>query len=286
MEKTIERRVEKRLQYRWPVKFTVDGLNQQYQGQIVDLSSEGMAFLSHADQSSFAAGQTLKASFAVPYFKFSEQFDIVLYERTGYVTRIDKPASQVHRIAIQFASPLFFKPGQQQISEAEIQQRLDAKNLSIIKAEETARAYDEALTKAEKKLRIYAQAKAKIEERLKAEIEDRSRTETKLRSEAEEKFTRFEEIIAGLEEKLAGRDREINKLNAALEKTQKKAKSLEEQLARIKNETNKEITQIKKDTADIINQIKMNLKNDSRQSLKIDLLKKVDNFISDRNKIF
>ncbi len=286
MERTYERRVEHRLQYKWPVKFSAGNKTRFYNGQIVDLSSKGMAFLCHADQSGFETGQELKTSFGVPFFNLSDLFDTILFERIGHVTRIEKPAGQVHRIAIQFASPLFFKPGEQQINEDEARQRLDAKNFSIIKSEETARAYTEALSKAEKKLRLYAQAKAKAEERLKAEIEDRSGTEANLRAEAEEKMLLFEEKIARLEENLRTRDKEIAKIKTALEISEKKTKSLEEQLSKIKNETDKKIDRIKKDSADMIDKIKSNLNSVPKQYLKKDLLKKVDGFFSDKNKIF
>ncbi len=286
MEKARERRVEHRLQYRWPVRFITDGDSLPFQGQIVDISSEGMAFLCHSDQSRFDTGKQLKAVFGVPHFGSDELFDTILFERIGHVRRIDKPSSQVYRVAIQFASPLFFRPGEQGIDEIDIQQRLDTKNFSIIKAEETARAYDEALTKAQKQLRLHAQAKAKIEEKLKTEIEDRSRAQARLRAEAEEKIRHFAENTARLEEKLHAKEKEIAKFTAITEKTEKKIKSLEEQLVKVKEQAYKEITRIRTETADAIKHIKAKSKNESQQSPKKDLLKKVDDFISDRNKIF
>ena len=286
MEKADERRTEKRLLYRWPVKFIADDENLSSNGQIVDISSEGMAFLCHADRGGFNEGQKLKTNFGVPYFDGSEFFDTVLFERTGFVRRIDKPSSEVYRIALQFAVPLFFKPGEQNINEAELRLRLDAKNLSVIKAEESARAYNEALTKAEKQLRLYAQAKAKTEEKLKAEIEDRYRAEAKLRAEAEEKIRSYAENAARLEEKLHAREKEISKITANAEKTGKKVKSLEEQLTKVKEQADREIERIKSEAAETINQKIAGLNNDLKQSTKKELLKKVDSFISDRNKIF
>lgn len=266
MEKADERRNERRLKYRWPVRFFTNEQNQSFQGQIVDLSSEGIAFLCHADQCSFDTGEQLKASFGVPHFDNSDSFDTVLFERKGYISRIDKPSGQVYRIAMQFACPLFFKPGQQQIDEADLQLKLEAKNLSVIKAEESARAYDEALTNAQKQLRLYAQAKAKTEEKLKAEIEDRSRAEARLRTEAEEQILIFIEKNAGLEEKLKAKEKELSKITKLAEQSEKKIKSLEEQLYIIKEQ-------------------KAAAKNEPAQS-KIDILKKVDKILSDKNKIF
>jgi len=286
MEKANERRNEQRLRYRWPVRFTMEGENLPFQGQIVDISSKGIAFLCHADQCSFDSQQQLKTSFAVPRFDSGDFFDTVLFERTGYVRRIDKPSSQVYRIALQFASPLFFKPGEQGINEADIQQRLDSKNLSVIKAEETAKAYNEALTKAENQLRLFAQAKVKIEEKLKAEIEDRSRTEARLRAEAEDKIRSYAENAARFEAKLQVRENELKKTAATAQKAEERAKSLEEQLAGLIEQANTEVDRIKDQAAEMLKQIKAKYKDGADQSVKKDLMQKFDDFISDRNKIF
>jgi hypothetical protein len=286
MEKADERRTEHRLKYRWPVRFFTDSQNYSFNGQIVDISSRGMAFLSHADQSNFDSGQELKASFGVPHFGINDSFDTILFERVGHICRIDKPSSQVYRIAIQFASPLFFKPGEQGIDEVDIEQRLDTRNFSVIKAEETARAYNEALTKAEKQLRLYAQAKAKIEEKLKAEIEDRVRYEAKIRSEVEDKIRSYEEDKARFKAQLQTKEQELNKLSEIAQKSEKRAKALEEQLQKLKEQTSTEINRIKNEAAELLEQIKVKYKNSSAQSEKIALLKKFDKFISDKNKIF
>lgn len=286
MTKTNERRTENRLQYRWPVRFFKDGENQALNGQIVDISSGGISFLCHADQSNFDSGQKLKTSFGVPHFGNDDSFDTILFERTGHVCRIDKPSSQVYRIAMQFASPLFFRPGEQGINEFIIQQRLDEKNYSVIKAEETAKVYNEALTKAEKQLRLYAQAKATIEEKLKAEIEDRARYETRIRSEVEQKIRSFSEKIVRYETKLEAKDKEITKLSEIANISQQRANSFEERLENLKEQTDMEINRIKLEANNIVNQIKLKFQNNAPQSEMNALLKKFDKFISDRNKIF
>ena len=170
MEKANEQRTEQRLQYRWPVRFSNLNNNEPYQGQIVDLSSKAMSFLCHIDQNHFETGDSIKINFGVPFFRNTENFDTILFERIGKVNRIDKPGSKVYRIALQFASSLFLKPGEQGINEIDIEQRLDTKKISIVKAEEKARASDHALDQAQKQLRIYVQAKPILEEKLKAEI--------------------------------------------------------------------------------------------------------------------
>ncbi|MBN2589203.1 MAG: PilZ domain-containing protein [Sedimentisphaerales bacterium] len=286
MEKADERRTEHRLQYRWPVRFNINSENHFFNGQIVDVSSNGIAFLCHADQSCFDSEQEIKASFGVPHFGIDESFDTILFERTGHVRRIDKPSSQVYRIAMQFASPLFFKPGEQGINEIEAQQRLDAKNFSVIKSEETARAYNEALAKAQKQLTQYAQAKAKIEEQLKAEIEGRARYEAQIRIELEERIRPYDEDIARFEAKLQTREKELTEFAEIADKSQKRAKSLEEQLEILKEQTEQEINRIKKEASELVEQIKVKFKNNAPQSEKNALLKRFDKFISDRNKIF
>ncbi len=286
MEKADERRIERRLQYRWPVRFNVNRAKHFFNGQIVDVSSKGIAFLCHADQTSFDSEQEIKASFGVPHFGIDDSFDTILFERTGHVCRIDKPSSQVYRIAMQFASPLFFKPGEQGINEFDARQRLDAKNFSVIKAEETARVYNEALAKAQKQLTQYAQAKAKIEEQLKAEIEDRTRYEAKIRIELEEKIRPYKEDIARFETKLQAKEKEIAELAETVDKSQKRAESLNEQIETLKQQSELEINQIKKEASEFIEQIKVKFKNNALQSEKNALLKKFDKFISDRHKIF
>ncbi len=286
MGKAVERRTEHRLQYRWPVRFSTNRTNHFFNGQIVDVSSKGIAFLCHADQSSFDSGQEIKASFGVPHFEFEDSFDTILFERTGHVCRIDKPSSQVYRIVMQFASPLFFRPGEQGINEFEARQRLETKNFSVIKAEETARAYNEALAKAQKQLTHYAQAKAKIEEQLKAEIENRARYETRIQIEIEEKIRPYQENIARFETKLQAKENELQELSDIAKKSKEKINFLEEQLENIKERTEQEINRIKNESVELVDQIKTKFKNNAPQSEKNALLKKFDKFISDRNKIF
>ena len=103
MEKANEQRTEQRLQYRWPVRFSNLNNNEPYQGQIVDLSSKAMSFLCHIDQNHFETGDSIKINFGVPFFRNTENFDTILFERIGKVNRIDKPGSKVYRIG---AAPL------------------------------------------------------------------------------------------------------------------------------------------------------------------------------------
>jgi len=191
---------------------------------MVDVSSKGMAILYHADENCPGPNQLINTNFGVPYFDSDDSFDTVFFNRIGRVCRIDNLSSKVNRIAIQFAEPLFFKPGEQDISDSDAKQRLEAKAQLIVGAkekavaktqvktkadnkaksdtEETASHYSEALAGAEERIRSYAKAKAEAEEKLKTEIEARHKSETKLLAEAEENIRIYAEAKAGAEEEV------------------------------------------------------------------------------------
>jgi len=259
MEKTDEQRAEKRLRYRWHARFAGTPKQKSFTGQMADVSSKGMALLYHADKNCPHPDQSITTHFGVPYFDSRDSFDTVFFNRTGRVCRVDNLSSKVNRIAIQFKEPLFFKPGEQDISDSDAQQRLDAKAQLIVsakqkagtqtqarvkaeqqaksKAEENAQAYSEALARAEEKIRSYAEAKAEAEEKLKAEIEARHRIE------AEEKARTYVEIKAGAEEKAKAesRARAIAQTKAEAEvklrtKAEKKAKTETEKRAKLEKE--------------------------------------------------
>ena len=135
MEKVEERRAEQRLRYRWPVRFTTDVKGKPFQGRIVDVSSGGMALLCRADENCPHPDQPVRTNFGVPHFGLEESFDTVFFKRIGRVCRVDNLSSSVRRVAIRFAEPLFFKPGEQNISESDAQQRLEAKSKSIVEVE-------------------------------------------------------------------------------------------------------------------------------------------------------
>jgi hypothetical protein len=75
MEKTDERRAEQRLYYRWPVRFARKPGKKSLSGQMFDVSSEGMAFLFHANKSSPRKNQSITANFGVPHFDAQGSFD-------------------------------------------------------------------------------------------------------------------------------------------------------------------------------------------------------------------
>ena len=126
MDEKIERRREQRLRYHWPVWFAEDFDGILSQGQMVDVSSGGAAFNCHADEECPYTGQQITARFSVPYFDSEDSFDMANFTRFGRVCRIDDVSNFVRRIAVQFAEPLSFKPGEQAESESKVQEMLSA----------------------------------------------------------------------------------------------------------------------------------------------------------------
>jgi len=283
MKNTDEQRAEKRLSYRWPVKFTHDNIDKVSPGQIVDVSSQGIAFLCHADENCPYPGQHLTANFAVPFFYSGDSFDTALFNRTGCVHRVDKLSSQIHRVVFRFNEPLFFKPGEQDISESDLQNKLEAKALSIVTAEEKLKVYDEALSRAEEETRFYAETNVKAQAKIKSEIQARVKAEARAESEAK---------LRAKAEKHAKNEAERRaKIEA---QTRKKDKLHAEEIARIKEEKAQAISQVKAEAADTIAKIEQELKSmgigkikiADRQPIKEIVLEKVDRFVKDRNKIF
>jgi len=126
MKKNNERRKERRLRYRWPVWFAEDFNDTLSQGQMVDVSSAGAAFTCQADESSLYPGQHITARFSIPCFGPDESFDMANFIRSGRICRIDNVNDFSRRVAVQFAEPLPFKPGEQAGSKFDAQQGLKA----------------------------------------------------------------------------------------------------------------------------------------------------------------
>jgi hypothetical protein len=283
MEIDNEQRTEQRLSYRWPVHFIKDDQEKTIPGQIVNVCSQAIAFLCHADENRPHLGQLLTTSFGVPHFNHNNSFDTVLFNRTGRVCRLDELSSQVNRVVVQFTEPLFFKPGNQNINDFEIQKRLENKALSIIKAEEEAKVYNEALNRAEERIRFYTEMSVKAEEKAKAAIQAEARAEARAKSEIK--------LRAKAEKKAEVEAEKRSRIEA---EAQKKAQSYAEEISKIKAETAQTLAQIKAETAETIAKIEEELKIKGNVEIKITdklpikeiVLKKVDKFVTDRNKIF
>ena len=128
MRAKSERRSEQRLHYYWPIWFTEDIDNGTLaQGQMLDVSSTSAAFTCHDDGSCPYPGQEITARFSVPQYGPNESFDMANFTRLGNVCRIDEVNDFVRRVAVQFAEPLPFRPGEQIDfeSEADTPQELD-----------------------------------------------------------------------------------------------------------------------------------------------------------------
>jgi hypothetical protein len=112
MANAAERRTEKRLRYHWPVWFAEDFNSVLAQGQMVDISSSGAAFTCYTQECP-ETGQAITARFSIPQFGQDDSFDLSNFIRTGEVCRVEEVNPFLKRVAMKFASPLPFKPGEQ-----------------------------------------------------------------------------------------------------------------------------------------------------------------------------
>ena len=119
MENGNERRTEKRLRYCWPIWFGNDFSGVLSQGQMVDVSSRGAAFTCYENDMRPHLGQNITARFSIPQYGPDNPFDMADFVRNGHVCRIESTNSSLCRIAVQFAEPLPFRPGEQVEEEVE-----------------------------------------------------------------------------------------------------------------------------------------------------------------------
>jgi hypothetical protein len=108
-----ERRIEKRLRYHWPIWFAEDFSGELAQGQMLDISSRGAAFTCYNDGSCPYTGQEITARFSVPRFGPDDSFDMANFTRSARICHVGDVNRFSRRVAIQFAEPLPFKPGEQ-----------------------------------------------------------------------------------------------------------------------------------------------------------------------------
>ncbi len=113
MNENNERRREQRLRYYWPIWFAEDFNRSLSQGQMVDISSKAAAFTCYAHESCPHLGQYITARFSVPRYGPDDSFDMADFTRSGHVVRVDNVNSFLRRIALHFAQPLSFRPGEQ-----------------------------------------------------------------------------------------------------------------------------------------------------------------------------
>ncbi len=125
MNRDDERRRENRLRYYWPIWFAENIDHQLSQGQMVDISSQGAAFTCYAEQDCPHPGQHITARFSVPRYGENDAFDMANFTRSGHVCRVENVNSFLRRVAVQFAEPLPFKPGEQAEDNADSEQVLE-----------------------------------------------------------------------------------------------------------------------------------------------------------------
>jgi len=114
-----ERRTEQRLRYHWPIWFAENFHEELAQGQMLDISSRGAAFTCYTHEGSPYPGQQITARFSVPHYGPEDSFDMTDFTRSAHICRVDDVNGYLHRVAIQFAEPLPFKPGEQALDGVE-----------------------------------------------------------------------------------------------------------------------------------------------------------------------
>ncbi len=112
--KFSERRREQRLYYRRPMWYFQSLNKARHKGQMLDISSNGMGFTCFMpEQSPLAARQTISTRLDVPLFCKDGSYDMVRFDRTGQIRRVEKVNNSTHRVALQFSQALPFKPAEQ-----------------------------------------------------------------------------------------------------------------------------------------------------------------------------
>ena len=120
-----ERRREQRLYYRRPMWYFQSLNKTRHKGQMVDISSNGMGFTCCLNEKNLLeARQKITTRLDVPLFAHDGSYDMVRFDRTGLIRRVEKLNNSLHRIALEFTQPLPFKPAEQGLPNAIIEQKL------------------------------------------------------------------------------------------------------------------------------------------------------------------
>ncbi len=122
-----DRRREQRLYYRHPMWYFQNRNKARHKGQMVDISSNGMGFTcSMSEQNLLAAKQKITTRLDVPLFGKDGSYDMIRFDRTGHIRRVEKINNSIHRIALEFTQPLPFNPAEQGLPSSVIEQKLSA----------------------------------------------------------------------------------------------------------------------------------------------------------------
>jgi hypothetical protein len=108
-----ERRREERLKIAGSVYFDTDKKEKTLQGQMVDVSSGGMAFMCLNKPSCTEPGRQITARFTVPFFTPDGIFARRKFTRKAKICRSGAAGNNLRQVAVQFAEPLPFKPAEQ-----------------------------------------------------------------------------------------------------------------------------------------------------------------------------
>ncbi len=118
-EKFIERRREQRLRYRHPLWFGENFSAELSKGTIWDICSGGLSFTIYNDRK-FVLPHNIVTRFSVPRFDCTGSVETLDFERNGRICRVEQLNNDLQKIAIQFATPLPFRPGEQGFVEDNI----------------------------------------------------------------------------------------------------------------------------------------------------------------------
>ena len=122
-----ERRREQRLYYRRPMWYFQSLNKARHKGQMVDVSSNGMGFTcSISDQNLLANTQKITTRIDVPLFGKDGSYDLVRFDRTGQIRRVEKVNNSIHRVALEFTQSLPFKPAEQGQPNSMVEKKLAA----------------------------------------------------------------------------------------------------------------------------------------------------------------
>ena len=120
-----ERRREQRLYYRRPMWYSQSFNKTLYKGQMVDVSSSGLGFTCcMTKENPLVTQQQITTRLDVPRFDTDGSYDMVRFDRVGRICRVEKVDSSIHRIALQFAQSLPFKPAEQGLPTSVVEQKL------------------------------------------------------------------------------------------------------------------------------------------------------------------
>ena len=120
MDNSIEQRREERLECQWPLWFAGDTGESLAQGEMIDVSSGGLAFTCNANQRTPSTGERLVLHFSVPRSSCSDSFDMAKFTRTAHICGTGNMEPSLLRVSVEFEEPLPFKPIEQVSDKADV----------------------------------------------------------------------------------------------------------------------------------------------------------------------